>query len=177
MKSKVLSLSAISASLIAVSLILGAYIELVDLFTVILSSIFILMPIYLKSYTGSLLAYLAGGFIAFICSGFNYLSIVFPAYFAFVGVYPIVKCKMMDKCFNKYIGQILGLIWCVVVFYGVYFYYTIIMQGLFEGLPLWIYDYLIYIVGVVGILFFFIFDKFIIVMRLFLDRYLTKIIK
>ena len=87
MKSKVLALSAVSASFIAVFLTLGAYIELVDLVAVVVASIFVLLPLYMKSYKGSLLAYLAGGLLAFLISGFNILSLVFPAYFAFFGIF------------------------------------------------------------------------------------------
>ena len=47
-----------------------------------------------------MLAYLAGGVIAFLCSGFNILSLVFPAYFLFFGVYPIVKTKLVETNFR-----------------------------------------------------------------------------
>ncbi|MBQ8426349.1 MAG: hypothetical protein IJX16_01145, partial [Clostridia bacterium] len=115
MKSKVIALSAISSAIIAVLLTLGAYIELLDLFALVIASIFVILPLYYKSYLGSLLCYLSGGVLAFLCSGFNILSIVFPAYFCFVGLYPIIKCKMMDKSSNRILGLIIGAIWCVAM--------------------------------------------------------------
>ena len=60
MKSKVVSLSAISASFIAVALIIGTYFELADLFMLVTASIFVLLTLYLKSYKGSFLSFFEG---------------------------------------------------------------------------------------------------------------------
>ena len=177
MKSKIISISAIASAFIAICLTVGAYFEVVDLFAVVISSIFVMLPLYLNSYKGSVLCYLAGGLIAFLCSGFNVLSIVFISYFAFCGLYPIVKCKMIDKNFSKKLNVLIGLIWCVAVFYGVYFYYVYVANGIFDGLPSWIIDYVIYLVSVIGVIFFFTYDRFVLTMRIFLNRYLSRIIK
>ena len=96
MKSKVVSLSAISASFIAVALAVGTYFEIADLFMLVTASVFVLLPLYLKSYKGSFLAFLAGGVIALLISGFNF-SLIYPAYFGFFGIYPLVKMKMIEK--------------------------------------------------------------------------------
>ena len=177
MKSKIISISAISAGFAALFLLIGAYFEMADLFTVVVSSVFVTLLLYYKSYKGCILTYLAGGVIAFICSGFNIISLVFPAYFAFFGIYPIVKSFAMQKGFNKYAGFILGLVWFVAVSYGLYFYYTLIMGAMFDGLPLWVLDYILYIIAFIAILFFIIFDRFIMVVRKASDYYLNKIIK
>lgn len=176
MKSKVIALSAISAGFIAIALIIGAYIEITDLFMVVVASVFVLLPLYLKSYKGSLLAFLAGGVIAFLCSGFN-IALIFPAYFAFFGIYPIVKHKMLEKNVKNSIALIIGVIWFVAVAYGCYFYYTLILKGVFEGLPNWIEKYIIYGIGLIAIVFFFIYDRFVFVVKIFVDKYLRKIIK
>ena len=177
MKSKVLSLSAISAAFITLTLTVGAYLEIADLFALVISSVFVLLPLYLGSYLGSVLAYLAGGVIAFLFSGFNILSIVFPSYFAFFGLYPIVKVRMTDKKANKYLALIIGLVWCVVASYGIYFYYTAVIGGLFDGLPQWVVDYAIVFVGVLAVIFYFIYDRYVAVIRVFIDKYLGKIVK
>ena len=104
MKSKIISLSAISAGFVAISLIIGAYIEITDLFMVVVASVFVLLPLYLKSYKGSFLAFLAGGVIAVLCSGFN-LALIFPAYFAFFGIYPIVKNYLEEKRDLKHLSR------------------------------------------------------------------------
>ena len=177
MKSKVIALSAISAALVTVFLTLGAYIEIIDLFAVVIASVFPMLPLYLKSYTGSILSFLAGGIIAFIFSGFNYLSIVFPAYFGFLGLYAIIKCKLMDKNTNRVFSVVIGLIWCVLSFYGAYYFYVFVVNGVFDGLPEIVLDYIVYFVGIIAVIFFFVFDRFILVIRIFLDKYLSRIIK
>lgn len=177
MKSKVLALSAISAGFIAIFLSLGAYIEFVDLFALVMSSIFGILPLYLKSYKGSILSCLAGCVIAFLCSGFNVYSIVFPAYICFFGVYPILRCFMIEKQFNKILGYVIGVIWCVAAMYGIYFYYTLIMKGILDGLPWWVEDYILLFVGLLGLVFYFVYDRFVVLSKLVADRYLRKIIK
>ena len=177
MKSKVLALSAITASFIAIILTLGAYIELIDLFAIVVSSVFVMVPLYYKSYLGGWLSCLAGGLIAFMCSGFNIMSLVFPAYFVFFGIYPLIRCKFLDKKVNLWVIYIVGIIWCMLTFYGMYFYYTAIMGQIFEGVPVWIAKYLLYVVGIVGFVFYFIYDFYIVTARRSIDKYVGKIIK
>ncbi len=176
MKSKVISLSAISAGFIAIALIIGAYFEITDLFMVVVASVFVLLPLYLKSYKGSFLAFLAGGIIAFICSGFNF-ALIFPAYFTFFGIYPIIKHKLLEKNVKKSINIIIGIIWFIAVAYGCYFYYTLILNGVFDGLPVWLEKYIVYGIGLIAIVFFFIYDRFLFVVKFVVDKYLRKIIK
>ncbi len=176
MKSKVVSLSAISASFIAVALTIGTYFELADLLMVVTASIFVLLPLYLKSYKGSFLAFLSGGVIAILIGGFNF-TLVYPAYFGFFGIYPIIKMKMLEKRVSKTLNMIIGIIWFLIISYACYYYYVFVLNGVFEGLPNWIEKYLIYFLGIVALVFFFIYDKFVVVMKISLDKYLSKIIK
>ncbi len=176
MKSKVISLSAISAGFIAIALIIGAYFEITDLFMVVVASVFVLLPLYLKSYKGSFLAFLVGGIIAVLCSGFN-LALIFPAYFTFFGIYPIVKQKLLEKNVKISIRTIIGLVWFIAVAYGCYFYYTILLDGIFVGLPVWIEKYILVGIGLLSVVFFFIYDRFVVVVKFMVDKYLSKIIK
>ena len=177
MKSKLISISAISAGFVAIFLMIGAFFEVADLFTVVVSSVFVTLPLYYNSYKASFLTYLVGGIIAFICSGFNIISLVFPAYFVFFGIYPIAKSFLSKKKVNKNAGFIFGLIWFVAVAYGLYFYYLLVMGATFEGLPTWILQYLPYIVAFVAILFFVVYNKFVSVAKNVAHFYLNKIIK
>jgi len=177
MKSKIIALSAISAGFIAIILTLGAYIEFFDLVSIVLASVFVILPLYLKSYLGAFLTYLAGGVIAFLFSGFNVMSLVFPSYLVFFGVFPIIRCFMADKNINKWLAFFLGLIWCVGVFYGMYFYYVGVMGMTISDLPTWITDGILYFIGLGGIVFYIIFDRFIYLARIVADRYLGRIIK
>ena len=61
MKTRTLTLSALSASLATVVLILGTvFAEALDLFAVIIAPVILAMPLYIDSIKGSLLATLVG---------------------------------------------------------------------------------------------------------------------
>nr|MBO4518319.1 hypothetical protein [Clostridia bacterium] len=181
MKSRTITVSAISAGLVSISLAVGIYVGFFDVFALIIASVFVMLPLYVKSYKGCVLAYLAGGVLGLIFGWFNFVySFVFPAYFAFFGIYPIVNCYLKDRKVKKYISHLIGLIWCVAIFYGIYFYYTMVMGLDFNDLPhyfQWINDYILYAVGVIGLIFYFLYDRFVFVVRTLIDRYLGKIIK
>ena len=181
MNSKVITVSAISAGLVAISLAFGIYVGFADVFALILSSVFVILPLYVKSYKGCIMSYFAGGVLGLVFGWFNFVySFVFPAYFAFFGLYPIISCFLKDKKVRKYVSIIIGLLWNIAAFYGLYFYYTAVMGLDFADLPdylLWLNDYIVYAVGVLGLIFYFIYDRFIFVIRALIDRYLSKIIK
>ena len=181
MKSRVITVSAISAGLVAVCLALGIYVELIDILSLVLSSVFVILPLYLKSYKGAVLSYLAGGVLGLLIGWFNFVySFVFPAYFAFFGLYPIIACCLKEKKINKYVYHIIGLVWSVAAVYGLYFYYTFVMGLDFANLPhylIWIKDYLLYFIGVLGVVFYFVYERFITVVKSLIDRYMGKIIK
>ncbi|MDY6367007.1 MAG: hypothetical protein SPL13_00600 [Clostridia bacterium] len=177
MKTRVLTLSAISASFVALFLTLGAYIEFIDLLAVIIASIFVLLPIYYESYLGCFLTYLAGGALAFIISQFNFLSLVFPLFFGFFGLYPFLMCMSADKKFNRILFIVLSLIWCIAATYGTYFYYTLIMKNILEGLPEFIVDNIYIVLFVLGVIVYFLFDRFVFSARILINRYLGKVIK
>lgn len=177
MKSKLLALSAISAGLVAISLTIGAYLEIADLCALVISSVFVTLPLYYKSYKGSFLCALAGGIIAFMISGFNVMSVVFPSFVLFFGLYPIVKCFMLEKHVRKWIQIIIGAVWFIAIAYGMYFYYTLIMGEVFNDLPAVIIDNILYIIAPIALGIYFLYDKFIMVFRLFTDKYIARIIK
>ena len=136
------------------------------------------MPLYLKSYKGCFLAYIAGGVLALICSLPTItFSVTLPAYALFSGLYPIIKNILTDKGVNKYVNLIIGLIWCVLACYGVYFYYTSVMNLSINNLPKFISDYILFFVGLMGVAFYFVYDKFLNVTKYVIDKNLGKIIK
>ncbi len=178
MKSKLIAVSAVSAGFSAIFLTFGAYFEFFDLVGVVFASIFAVLPIYFNSYKGCFLSYLSGGVIAFIFSGFNIFSIVFPIYFLFFGLYPPIKYIAYDKNFNKTLFTVLTLVWCIIAAVGSYYYYILIIgEELFVGLPQFIVDYAILFVILVAILFYFVFDRFVRVARILIQRNLGRFIK
>lgn len=178
MKSKILALSAISAGFITIALTLGSYVSFADIFCIVVSSVFVVMPLYYNSYLGAFLAYLAGGALSVLFSFSTILtSFVLPSYFAFFGVYPIVKNIMKDKSLNKYLSMAIGLVWCVLTIYGVYFYYTAIMGFDLADLPRILREYILIFIAPLSVLFFFIYDRFLFASKMILDKYLYRIIK
>ncbi len=177
MKSKLISISAISAGFVAIFLLIGAYVEVADIFTIIIASIFVTLPLYYKSFKSCFLTFLAGGVIAFICSGLNIYSLVFPAYFGYFGIYPIIKFILIENKVNKVISFLIGIIWCAIAFIGIYYYYITIEPGVLEGFPTWINDYMVIAVAIIGAVFYLIYDKYLTVCRRVSDYYLKKIIK
>ncbi len=176
MKSKLIAISAISAGFIAIFLTVGAYVQVADLFVLVVSSVFTLMPLHHKSYKASILAYLAGGVIAFLFSGFNLLSVVFPAYFAYFGIYPVIKQLMLEKKVNKIVCTVIGLVWCVVAVFGIYFYYTFVMHEVFTDIE-WLANYIYPILGLISVVFYFVFDYSLIMVKRVMDNYLNRISK
>lgn len=178
MKSKELAISAISAAFVAIVLILGAYFQATDLFMLAVSSVIVMLPLYYDSIKGCVMAFIVGGLIAILCALPTIsFTIVFPAYAVFFGVYPIIRHFTRVKNFNKYICYIIGLIWCVAAVYGLYFYYTAVIGLNLGDLPYGIADYILIILAPVGAFFFVIYDRYVIVMKLFLDKILGRIIK
>ena len=177
MKSKLIALSAISASFVAVFLTIGAYFRIVDVFAVVIASVFVTLPLYYKSYKAALLTYLVGGTIAFMISGFNYLSIVFPSYFVFFGIYPIVQNYFLKKKLNaKILGTVFSLLWFVAYAYGIYFFYTGLI-GPLSDIPAWISKNIYYFIALFAILFYLVFNRFIFVAEKLINQILQRIIK
>ena len=176
MKSRVIAISAISASFVAISLTLGSYFPVIDLASVILASAFVVLPLYYNSFTGSILACIAGSVLAFLFSGFNIFSIVVPSFLLFFGAYPIVKHKMIQKNFNKILGLVINIIWFMAVVYGIYFYNLFVIGLNFENLPEWVSDYMLLIVSVLAIPIYFLYERYVIIVKRVADRYLQRIL-
>ena len=177
MKSKIVAISAISSSLVAISLTFASYFSVATLIGLVLTSIFVILPLYYNSYKGAFLSFLIGGILAVLFSGFNFLSVVFPAYFLFFGAFPIVYFLANKKAFNKYIVAIIGVIWCLILVYGTFYFYTVVL-GLEINFKFEIINKFITIflgIGAVGFYFFFV--AYIKSVRIFIDKYLSKVFK
>ena len=180
MKSKIIAISAISAGLIGIALTVGASIELADMFALVIASVFVMLPLYYQSYKGSVLCFLAGGIIALLFSGFNILSLVFPSYFIFFGIYQIISILMREKKVKKPIYILIGLCWCIAFFIGAYFYYFYVMQVPIGQYPAWaefIVNNLLLFIIIFSVIFYFFYDRYIFVFKKVIDRYLSRIIK
>ena len=84
---------------------------------------------------------------------------------------------MAEKNVNKWVIFVIGAIWCIACFFGIYFYCVGIMGLSFEGLPAFVQKYILLLIPPVALVFYFVFDKFILVGKMIIDRYLSRIIK
>lgn len=177
MKSKMIALSAISASFVALFLTLGSYVEIVDMIAVVVASAFIILPLCKKWYLASFLSYLAGGILAFLISGFNYLSLVFPSYFFFFGIFPVVQKIMTDKKIKNWIVYLIGMLWSVAVSIGLYYYYTLLMgfQVDFSSIE-WLNNYAVPLVALFGVVIFFLYLHLINLWLRMAEKYIDKLI-
>ena len=115
--------------------------------------------------------------IAFIFSGFNFLIVTVPAYFVFFGVFPLVKNLMEEKNVNKYVRYLIGLVWCVLAVYGMFFFYKNVMSLDFSDLPVFVKDNLVIVVGLLGVIFYVVYERFLTAFRRIIDELLKKVLK
>ncbi len=174
MKSKLLALSAISAAFSAIALTIGIYFSTLDLFCLVVASVFCMLPLYYSSYKAGFLAFLVGGVIAFIFSGFNLLIAVVPAYFVFFGSFPLFNVFMRQKKINRFLLYIIGLIWCVLAVFGIYFYYVNIIGIVFNDFPKIIAENIYIFLLLAGIIFYVVYERYIVAMKRIMDYYLKK---
>ncbi len=189
MKSNVLALSAVSAGFVALFLTLGAYFSVMDILAVILASVFLLLPMYLDSVLGSVLAYLAGGAIAFLLSGANILSLVWPSYLLFFGLIPILNFVAVKKNFNKIVWFIVRFVWFAAVCVFLVYFYTAIMNFPIEytfNVFGKVFDFsnvagietIFYCVfALFCVVFFLVYSKFLQLSHAYVNRVLSRIIK
>ena len=190
MKSRVIALSAISAGFCAILLTLGAFFEVIDLISVTIATVFIILPYYYGSKKGCILAGLAGGIIAMLLSGFNFISLVFPFYFLFTMPFTLLTVLASESKFLKSgIGFLVKIIWTLAVGYFLLWYYTFVI-----GIPITydftilgktfdlsrqenIYYYFLLAYGLLLMVFFLVYDKFVVLTKKATDKILKRILK
>ena len=126
MKTKILTLSALSSALAAIVLIFGTvFAELFDLAAVIVAPMLLAMPLYYNSIKGSFLATLSAGILALLLTGIGSIAtnLVYISYFTFFGFFPIVKYRSLTKGWNKYLTHFICCIWFILAVIVIYFYY------------------------------------------------------
>ena len=178
MKTRTLTLSALSAALATVVLILGTvFAEALDLFAVIVAPVILAMPLYINSIKGSLLATLAAGILALLLTGFNIANFLYISYFSFFGFFPIVKYYVMTRRKNRILYYVICCTWCVLAIIGIYYFYTAFL-GL--GLDLIIPikpEVMPVILAGFGVLVFFLMDAYVFATQVFMFKLLSRILK
>ena len=177
MKSKILAISAISAAFIGVVLTVGVYFSIADYFCLVLASAFVLLPLYYDAYLAGFLSFLAGGLIAFIFSGFNITVVIVPAYLLFFGSFPIAKFFADKKGVEKWITYVVGLVWCVLAVFGIYYFYLNVSGLDFINIPNFIIENIEIFVALLGVILYVIYERYVVFLKKIIDYYLKKFIK
>lgn len=121
-KSHVIALSAVSAALGAVCLILGSVFSVLDISMLIFASVAVMLPLSKDSVKGAFLTYGATALLSLIFS-FTFTGYgVVALYAAFFGLHPIINYIIEKKRLNKYLFFAIKAVWfisaCFLMFYA-----------------------------------------------------------
>ena len=100
MKSHVIVWAALAAAFVGILVGAGAYLGNLDFTFFLFAGIAVVIPLYRNSYVGCLLAYLAGGFIGLLISGFN--IVVCLPYFVWFGLQPFLGCVLSRRGLKRW---------------------------------------------------------------------------
>ena len=83
----------------------------------------------------------------------------------------------LEKGINKWVVYFIGLIWCVAAVYGIYFFYVNFMLIDLSYLPPIVNKYIHLFVGLAGVFFYVVFERYVVSVKRIIDMYLGKFIK
>ena len=157
--SKIISLSAVTTAFSVIFLTAGAYIDVLDLSCLFLSSLVIMLPLAKGSFKTAIFSYLATAILTLLTTiGTGKFAIV-TLYSVFFGLHPIINYLEETKKFNKVITLIIKDVWFIITLFLMYFTFT-----LFTDLPEFIENIIIYVIiiggGIVFIAYDFIIKRF-----------------
>lgn len=151
--SKVIALSALSASFGLILLVFGSYFSTFDLSCLFMSSICIMFPLSKNSPKGAILSFIAVFILSLIfCAGKFYMPLLYGAFF---GLHPIVNYYQVKINKKIVLFNIVKLVWFLLMLYLMYYLFTLFtveIEFLVKFMPLiilvagticyFVYDYL-----------------------------------
>ena len=180
MKTKVLTVSALSSALATIVLIFGTvFADLFDLVAVIVAPMVLAMPLYYNSVKGAILSTLCAGILALMLTGFGSIAtnLVYISYFAFFGFFPIVKYCTLTKRWNKYLLHTICALWFAISVVVIYLYYVNVLGfgiNLIIPLPAEKIPVMLFF-GAIPL--YFLVDAYIYACQIFMFRMLNRIVK
>ncbi len=177
---KLIALSAISTAFATIFLTLGTYFSFLDLPFALIASVFVMLPLYLKSYWGSFLSYLATAVLTFIFAGFNIYALAIPVFLLLFGIYPLCRLFFAQKGYNALLCYLLQGVWCVGVEWFILWYYLGVCGQNLDKILSFIggYQWLFYLLfAVFTVLFYVVYDRAVNTTFILMDKYMKKIIK
>ncbi len=180
MKTRILTISALSAALATIVLIFGTvFSDLFDLVAVIIAPMVLAMPLYYNSVKGALLATLSAGFLALMLTGFGSIAtnFVYGPYFLFFGFFPILKYCTLTKRWNKYLMHTICAIWFALSVVALFFFYVKLLGfGIDLIIPLDA-KLIPVVLFFVSVPLYFVVDAYVYACQIFMFRLLKRIVK
>lgn len=164
--SKAVSLSAMSCALAVIFLLLGAYIEVLDLSCLFMASLALMMPLAKDYKLGDFLAYLASVILSFLLTGMR-LQVILP-FAVFFGLHPLVNYFQERLKINKILASVIKCAWFIGTLYIMYF-----ATEMFTDTNELIKRYIHYVLIIGGAVAFFVYDY--LMMRF--QKYVNAIVK
>lgn len=149
--SKIVSLSAVSAAFAVLFLVLGTYVDVLDLSCLFMTSVVLMLPLTKGYRMGCFLAYLATALLAMILTGFRFQIIV--PFVMFFGLHPLVNDLIKKFRINAVLAAVFKSAWFVATLYVMYY-----LMRLFADIPDFIHKYIHYFLIIGGVLIFLCYD-------------------
>lgn len=150
--SRVIALSSLSTALAVILLVLGSYIEVLDLSCLFMASLALMMPLSKDYKLGGFLSYLATVILCILLTGFR-IQVVVP-FAMFFGLHPLVNYFQKKFKINVILATIVKAAWFVATLYVMYF-----VTKIFVSPNDFIEKYIHYVLIIGGILIFIIYDS------------------
>lgn len=167
--SKTIALSAMSAALCALLIMLGSFISVLDLSCFMMAGFALMLPLYKKSLWGAVMAYIVGGFLGLLFSGMNFVTII--PFLVWFGLHPILNFIQTRYNINKFLAFFVKLaLFNVAIFVILRFTMLFVTRSDFLNEN----EYLFYIIGSAIFVFY---DYAMMFIQKKLDQLLTRLIK
>lgn len=151
--SKIVALSAVSSAIGLVLLLIGAYVDVLDLSCLFMASLALMLPLSKGYRLGAFLSYLACVILGFLLSGFR-IQIMLP-FTLFFGLHPIINDLQLKYKFNKYLAIILKTIWFIGTLFAMYY-----LTQIFVVENEIVKQYIVPIIAIGGAVLFWVYDIF-----------------
>ncbi len=151
--SKIIAVSGLTTALSLLFLILGVYIEVLDLSCLFMASLMMMVPLSKKSLKSSILCYLAVSILSLIFTAQTGRFVITILYVAFFGLYPIALYIEEKKSIKPFISYPIKAIWFIATCFLMYFVFSffIVQNEILE-------KYITYVIIFGGLVVFVVFD-------------------
>ncbi len=150
--SRVIALSALSCALAIVFLVIGSFIEVLDLSCLFMASLALMMPLAKDYKWGAFMAYLATVVLSFFFTMMR-VQVIVP-FAMFFGLHPLANYLQNKFKINNILAFVIKTVWFIGTLYVMYF-----ATKIFTAPNALIEKYIHYVLIIGGALFFFIYDK------------------